>query len=333
MLFERACELVLPESCLVASETRLMNCYTPQLEEIRLREVSYPTETVRVTLHSDGMATMSGKGRLRHPLRKLEARRSVEGGDAIWVDGRKLTAYNISLFLQHAVVPYFLAKSALATAGHREPLKLLVESKLPGYALEVLRELGVDHLVTDRQLNGKICKVEYGKEIELRALMKEFSPRWDCPTGGSRRVYVGRKESRRVLNEEEVLAYLRPLGFDVVYFEGLSVREQWKAVADAEVVVAVHGAGVANLLARQMARPGEELTLIELFGPGYVVEPYRKLCAAMGWRYVAVRGHITPEVIRDLDYRGEARRHATADFKLSVKALERAIAISGVTAA
>jgi capsular polysaccharide biosynthesis protein len=53
---------------------------------------------------------------------------------------------------------------------------------------------------------------------------------------------------RRFLNEEEVAAHLRGRGFEVVALETLSLREQIRRFAEAEIVVAQHGAGLVNLL-------------------------------------------------------------------------------------
>jgi len=64
------------------------------------------------------------------------------------------------------------------------------------------------------------------------------------------RVYISRARARvrRVLNEETVLAALRPLGFRSYYLEELPFAEQARLFHDAELVIAPHGAGLANLL-------------------------------------------------------------------------------------
>lgn len=65
-----------------------------------------------------------------------------------------------------------------------------------------------------------------------------------------RKLYVTRRNAkvRRFLNEEEVAAHLRGRGFEVVALETLSLREQIRRFAEAEIVVAQHGAGLVNLL-------------------------------------------------------------------------------------
>jgi hypothetical protein len=71
-----------------------------------------------------------------------------------------------------------------------------------------------------------------------------------------RKLYVTRRNAkvRRFLNEKEVAAYLQERGFEVVALETLPLREQVRRFAEAEVVVAQHGAGLVNLLFAQALR-------------------------------------------------------------------------------
>jgi capsular polysaccharide biosynthesis protein len=71
-----------------------------------------------------------------------------------------------------------------------------------------------------------------------------------------RKLYVTRRNAkvRRFLNEEEVAGYLRERGFEVVALETLPLQEQVRRFAEAEVVVAQHGAGLVNLLFAQAPR-------------------------------------------------------------------------------
>jgi hypothetical protein len=71
-----------------------------------------------------------------------------------------------------------------------------------------------------------------------------------------RKLYVTRRNAkvRRFINEEEVAAYLRERGFEVVALETLPLQEQIRRFAEAEVIVAQHGAGLVNLLFAQAPR-------------------------------------------------------------------------------
>lgn len=71
----------------------------------------------------------------------------------------------------------------------------------------------------------------------------------------ARRILLSRAmaKNRRLGNEAEIMAALAPLGFQAVSAETLTVPQQAALFAGAEMVVAPHGAGLANLA---FCRPG-----------------------------------------------------------------------------
>lgn len=103
-----------------------------------------------------------------------------------------------------------------------------------------------------------------------------------------KRIFVGRKGARHrpCAEEGRIVRELRKKGFVPVECEKLSVREQARIFASAEMVVGAHGAGLTNLV---FCRPGTKV--IELFGPGYVNPCYRDLCVAAGLEHMAVIGN------------------------------------------
>ncbi|PPT05179.1 capsular polysaccharide biosynthesis protein [Geitlerinema sp. FC II] len=98
----------------------------------------------------------------------------------------------------------------------------------------------------------------------------------------SQRIYLRRQNTkyRRVLNEEEVVQFLREYGFKPVSLEKLSVREQVQILATAEAVVAPHGAGNTNLV---YCAPGTPV--VEIFAPDYVVDYYWAIADRVGLDY------------------------------------------------
>jgi capsular polysaccharide biosynthesis protein len=101
------------------------------------------------------------------------------------------------------------------------------------------------------------------------------------------RLYLSRADSghRRVLNETQVLEFLKDRGFVSVSLESMSVTQQALLLHSAKVVVAPHGAGLANLV---FCRPGA--TVIEFFSPEYVNCCYWALSNWMDARYFYVFG-------------------------------------------
>jgi hypothetical protein len=81
-----------------------------------------------------------------------------------------------------------------------------------------------------------------------------------------------------VINEDEVLAALTPLGFVAYKMEELSVADQARLFSQAEIVIAPHGAGLINMIFAQ------RLSVIELFG-SFGTACFFVLAQALGFHY------------------------------------------------
>lgn len=111
---------------------------------------------------------------------------------------------------------------------------------------------------------------------------------------GPARIYVTRgrrRNSRRVVNEDEVLSVLRPLGFSVFDPGEHPVQEQIDVFSSADVIVAPHGAALTNL---NFCSPG--VRVLELFAPRYLNEGMWAILAnvpSSRYRYLVGRPHDT----------------------------------------
>jgi hypothetical protein len=106
-------------------------------------------------------------------------------------------------------------------------------------------------------------------------------------TKASRRIFVSRalRSTRTLLNELQCLKLLQDLGFESVRTEAMTFREARELFATAEIVVGVHGAGLANLLCCQ---PGT--ILVELFPHGFADSWFAEVCAAREITYSCLSG-------------------------------------------
>ncbi len=102
-----------------------------------------------------------------------------------------------------------------------------------------------------------------------------------------RRLYVAR-ETRRVVNERELLCALERFDFEVVRPEYLDFAEQVALFADAGFIVGPHGAGLANVVFAQQA------DVIELFAPTYINTALWNVARASGHRYAYSVGRTVP---------------------------------------
>ena len=94
------------------------------------------------------------------------------------------------------------------------------------------------------------------------------------------RIYISRRDAafRRVVNEGEVVQALEGVGFAPYTLSDMSFAEQVTLFAHAEVVIAPHGAGLANLIF------ADAPIVIELFSP-HVMPNYADLARGLGLRY------------------------------------------------
>lgn len=93
------------------------------------------------------------------------------------------------------------------------------------------------------------------------------------------RIVISRREAdqRRVRNESEMMEALEEFEFRSYVLEDLPVAEQAALFADADVVVAPHGAGLTNMIY------ADDLTVVELFGN--VRSTYYRMATMCGFEY------------------------------------------------
>jgi hypothetical protein len=107
--------------------------------------------------------------------------------------------------------------------------------------------------------------------------------RYSAPSEtGGRRFYMTRNDadSRRIVNEAEVIAMLAPLGFEPVSMTGMSLESQKRMFRDVGTVVAPHGAGCSNLIFS-----GPDARLLELVPRGYQHHAFHYLATWGGQWY------------------------------------------------
>jgi capsular polysaccharide biosynthesis protein len=154
-----------------------------------------------------------------------------------------------------------------------------VPDNLASAQLETLRLLGVTE---DKMLplkpGGRLrCQYLYVPSLpgsegcyppwSLDFLREKFLPHAASTPGLGPLIYIqrGLASKRPVLNEPELIAMLEPRGFRAVALESHSFLEQVAIFRDARVIVAAHGAGLANL-----AFATKSSALLELYSPDYI---------------------------------------------------------------
>jgi hypothetical protein len=132
-----------------------------------------------------------------------------------------------------------------------------------------------------------------------------------------RRIYVTRgreRHNRTVANEEDVVGLLAERDFTVVDPGTMPVADQIRTFAEAEWIVAPHGAALTNLA---FASPGA--SVIELFPPDYVQLCYWKLAdcvPGLSYRYLVGTGRAP---------RSGRMNGVMSDITVDLAALKRAL--------
>lgn len=154
--------------------------------------------------------------------------------------------------------------------------RLLVNRKTP-FVMETLRLAGWTdndivsleetgpHILCDLLLASSPITSAYHPSRVFMAVQKLLGV--DYSRSKDRRLYLSRMDAstRRVKNEEEVLSFLKPLGFEAVQLGCLTVREQAALFASAEWVIGPHGAGFTNI---SFCQKGAKI--LEWFPSGYI---------------------------------------------------------------
>jgi len=112
------------------------------------------------------------------------------------------------------------------------------------------------------------------------------------PAGGAKRIFIARiTRSRRsgnyraLLNEDELIAALEPLGFTVVEPDLLPFRDQVAAFAGADIVVGLGGAGMFNVI---FCKPTAKIVTIEST-TGFI-DAHTNIFASLGLTYGVILG-------------------------------------------
>jgi len=193
----------------------------------------------------------------------------------------------------HWVLRNLLKLSLLEGAGIPAGTRYLVRDDLRRWQREYLELIGIPEgrllLVPDGTIVA--CSRLY-VPTQLRNhphmcegmawLRARVAPLLASPQAASDLVYASRREQskRRLLNEAQLEAALERLGFRIIVPGEMSVREQIGAFSRARIVVAPHGAGLANMV---FAPPGA--ALLEILSSAILhMDEFRYLCKAAGMR-------------------------------------------------
>lgn len=123
-----------------------------------------------------------------------------------------------------------------------------------------------------------------------RKLLSRFSPK-----DPFRKVYVSRSHSRmrRLVNEEDILPALNAFGFEIVFFEGMTLIEQIRLMQETVVFAGVHGSNMVNLLFLPSTAK-----VIELMNEHQLNDAFYLLASTIGIDYYSVSCQMSDETLK-----------------------------------
>ena len=218
----------------------------------------------------------------------------------------------------------------------------LVREITGAFQLETLERLGIDRSRVVETLHGqyrhceRLLHVELDNSVNMR--MHRYVPSWlkhefrtERTDEPRLKLYISRPEGvrRGIANEAELRPLLDAAGFTSVAMEGLSVADQARLLARADVVMSPHGGALTNMV---FCRPGTKV--VELLSR-HVYPYYYGLSQVCGHRYHAILENPEADFERLVSL-GAALRFAdpeiqwsthNASFEVSPETLGRMLAI------
>ena len=184
---------------------------------------------------------------------------------------------------------------------------ILIDSLRMPYVAEAIEHLGMDRTkIVETEVHpfvtaDELTHITIGGLLPpdpwvLRWLRERFLPA-GLPEP-SRHILICREHAtrRKLVGEPEIKRTLVRAGFEAVYLERHSLREQIGFFASAKTVVSTHGAGLTNLV---WSHPGAKV--IELFAAEYINVCYWNIAQMLGLEYTHAVG--VPSTPGDWDQR------------------------------
>lgn len=195
-----------------------------------------------------------------------------------------------------AIDHYLVPRSRLPAI--RQSLELLGIEAERCHALDYRSSVGLDTLLLPSMPGLTGNPAPWVRDFLRQAFLPAAR---DVPDRLPRRFFVVRRGTRRILNEAALAPVLKRFAIEPVQPERLSFLEQVALFARAELVVAPHGAALANLVFSR-----ENTSVVELFSPNYVNVCFWAIAQLGGMRYSYLEGEghrpaagVDPHAVRD----------------------------------
>lgn len=255
------------------------------------------------------------------------------------LDGRLELDTNIAHVIENIAALALFARQILTKRlGYDAIVHVILRERAPNLAREVFDTLGIPVIYTDDRVYGEVVSISAFRPQDDAALeapsffpiindepLAEIDAKFynihaslfngSSFSGGesgesldAEKIFIPRRGSRSLANHDEVVQFLEAKGFKTYYFEDLTCAQKWSITRDVKVVVAVHGAALSHLVFNRLGAqnpdlPGSGVKVVELYPPNWASRwAHRRQVAGINGQWCGVRGQITPESLRDVDF-------------------------------
>lgn len=314
---------------LITAQSYLIDRIVPDCEVITLPGRVVPGGTIPYRRVAQ-MPAPPHHTRLRDRIRGKARKAPVPLLGRLGLECRVVSPENWSHFLNiHAPLAIELARRLDMPV---RDLTLILPADLPGFIQRAAEHLGLCIQMTDGpvqgpgvlfELTGNVIRPDRRDWLLASGVIDDLArqPVADLP----RHVFLARRKTRHLTNQDEIEAILTPRGFTTIYPEDLPVAQQFALFNAAETIVAVHGAGLGPLLYRHPDSPLQHL--VEILPVGHMTDVFRMMAQQVGCDWIGIRGRIKPEYVKPAYDLGRFFTAYSLDgFEADPVALDRALA-------
>lgn len=290
------------EHWVIGARTMLVDRIKADVERIRMPAAETLAGSIAFELQTGSITRRRPPGGRNSIKRMLKRENRVRELAGTIVDLRRYSPDNWAHMLL-----YLLPIAELARRRLKEPVTVVIPENTGGHITTILEYFGFGVERTNSDVRGAIVHwdianfdiMNSARRIIIGGMLDGLDEREVGKPPTPDRIYVSRKDCRRVVNEEEIAGILAERGFTRLYAEELPPSEQLRIIRNAKTIVAIHGAGLAPIGYAPVRSPDAPLRILELMTPAVMNNWYRVMADQVGAAYLAVRGVIEPRHARE----------------------------------
>lgn len=318
-----------------AYPTRLSHVFDCQPEQISLPQEYVPAQEVSIKIatgHTGERRLGSWRWKAyRAANGLLRGKETLDYSGKFIFDSRDETDRNPAHIIDNTVTSALLIKKTIKEKLNQDvDIHVILRKNSTGLARDSCHLLGIPTISTDDDVYGEVVSISEHSLPSIRPQLfnLDFEGYRDM---SMERIFISRRGTRQLINNDEVSSFLEDRGFKTCYFEDFPVSEKWSIARDAKFVVAINGAAVANLVFNRLglepnAKPRSGVKVLELMSPAWMHMGLRSTIDAVNGRWCSIRGQITPEILQAVDFATEpvnpTKHPHTTSFKVDCQTIQ-----------